>query len=82
MKFKIMKDKDGYYPFVKHWIGWRRIGVHTDGYGLYNNYSYSLPFKCDAMKIIDAYEIWYSDKKDKPVEVWSSEATTTNFEPY
>ena len=69
MEFKIMKGDKGYYPFVKHWFGWNRIGKEWDEFRLFKFFDHPHAEYSQAMDVINSYKEWYSNRK--PVEVWS-----------
>ena len=58
----------GYYPQKKSARGWKKIGEHPTGYGLYpeSNLSYPKETKIEAMKIIDKFIEWEVIKDRKP----------------
>jgi len=61
MRFRIAKRDGHYYPQVKKWFRWYRIGVHVHGFGLYDHDDYEHPKTlAEAIYIIDEYKKWKS----------------------
>ncbi len=64
MKYRIVYRNDLFYPQVGikflWWYKWYKIGVHTDGFGLYysKQYTHGLTTQEEAQKIINKYHTW------------------------
>lgn len=65
MKTRIVKNSLGYYPQVRHFLFWKRIGKHPTGFGLYPKDSINYPkTKEECEQIINDYKKWcLLDKK-------------------
>lgn len=70
MKFRIKHHPGiGYWPQVKHfWSGWKKIGSHVVGYGLYEADDLNSPKDSEGAceQVIDGYKKWLILKKNKP----------------
>jgi hypothetical protein len=71
----VRRGIDRYYPqvrFIKSFLGfkipgqWQRIGVHTDGFGLYDkdNFAHGKSFS-EVVTTIQDYQKWVEEGGDK-----------------
>ena len=66
MKFRIKHVEDvGYFPQVRIMFCWYRIGIHKDGFGLYETDSYPRHSKKEAQEVIDLYADWHKKEERK-----------------
>jgi len=78
-KFRITKMGDFFYPEIKtkgfkileKLFGnekWERIGKHTHGFGIYNDYNHGWETRDEANEIIEGYKLWISRLSKKTYE--------------
>lgn len=69
-KYRIVENELGYFPQVKKFWGWKRIGVHIDGFGLYDGSDYGNPKSySECQLIIERYKDWISlDRTPKTIK--------------
>ncbi len=64
-KYRIIGNSFGFYPQVKKFLAWKRIGVHPDGFGLYDKDDYDYPKTVpECEKIISDYKEWVSKSRE------------------
>ena len=66
MKFRIKHVEGvGYFPQVKTFLFWYRIGVHDGGFGLYKTYCCPRESEKEAQDVIDRYAKWHKKEANK-----------------
>lgn len=73
-EYRLAKKNELYYPQVRvkkflFWSRWKRIGIHPEGFGLYesSDFSYGLT-KEFALGVVKQFKEWFLKENNNSIE--------------